>query len=167
MNPFRHRRLASVVFQMGSGRSDSGLCFHRSAALVLDLPWGDLCIGTLKGATVFQRAADPRVSPTPFIHAWVERGEVLYAPTLIEEHGGLTEIERFEYYRFNAVRDVYRMPRAEVLRLARAEGWLKGEVFAARKDLQSAPLGGVLLRALGVPHRVWDGRVLPLEGAEA
>jgi hypothetical protein len=79
-----------------------GLCFHWSAALVLDvdLPDVDLCIGILH---------------EQLIHAWVEYGGNVYAPTLIPRMGDkLVPIPKDFYYAENLVREVKRLTHEQI-----------------------------------------------------
>lgn len=129
-----------------------GSCFHQATALLLDFPSGMLCVGTLEG------------DGDPFIHAWIERGEALYAPTTIDAAGGiLAVIDRAYYYLTNGVRDVHRMNRAGLKGLAVRHGWLRVRPFG-NGDMLSEPLGTTLLRALGVPYRIdpTTGGVVPV-----
>lgn len=76
-----------------------GLCFHWSAALALDVPDVDLCIGILH---------------EQLIHAWCELGANVYAPSLIPRMGGLHAIPKAVYYIENKVREVKRLSHAQV-----------------------------------------------------
>jgi hypothetical protein len=157
-------RLRQVVEGLHPAVDGSGLCFHRAAALVLDMRWAFLCIGTLRAASEQEAELNPRYSPVPFLHAWVEQGPVVWAPSLLEAHGGeLLPIDRDAYYTANDARDIYRMGRAELVKLDRQHGWSRRLVFGRRKTGELS-LGAVLLEALGVPHVVVDGAVLPSPG---
>lgn len=174
----RLRNLAACVSTL-IGQGGRGSCFHRAAALALDLPGSVLCIGTLRGATADEHAANPHTSPVAFVHAWLELpanaygwrvrdpgGRVVLAPTLLEAAGTLHPIPRAVYYAANDVRDVHRLERARVLELARAHGWQR--YFRTGKSTTGEPLGAVLLEAAGVPHRLGDnGAVLPPAGRDA
>lgn len=77
-----------------------GLCFHWSAALALDVPDMELCIGILH---------------EQLIHAWCEYKDHVYAPTLIDKMGGqLLPIPTAFYYTENKVREVKRLSHAQV-----------------------------------------------------
>lgn len=165
MNAHALPLLQSVVENLHAAAADSGLCFHRSAALVLDLKWADFVVGTVRAATPDEIEAEPRASRVPFLHAWVERGQMVYSPTLMEQHGGLLPLDRQDYYQANGVRDVYRMNRRELKRLAAVHRWTRQSVFGQR--LAGAPsLPNVLLTEMGVPHRIEAGVALPLESAD-
>jgi hypothetical protein len=135
-----------------------GNCFHLSAALLLDLPHGDLCIGTLRGATPEEAEHIPNASPVPFIHCWVEQGARLFAPTTIKAAGGvLYAYPRDHYYERNGIApaSVHRLNRAGIKRLARTHGWSKAVPFGNGLML-AEPLGTTLLAAMGVAHEVND-----------
>lgn len=127
-----------------------GMCFHRSVALVLDVPGAVLRFGTFRAATADeQRAIGPGASRVPFIHCWVEYKGAVWAPSLIDTMGGLKPMLPEEYYAINGARDLKFMPRPEVLALSRQFG------FAAHlrrgKDLPTGvSFGGVLLAAAGI-----------------
>lgn len=112
--------LFAVIHNMESKARATGLCFHRSVAMLLDMPIAaELCIGTLKCATPEELAANPILSPTPFIHCWIEYGTKLFAPTTYEAAGGyIMVMDRDEYYAKNGVRDVHRLNRYTVKKLA-------------------------------------------------
>lgn len=149
--------LASAMDQTSA--SGLGMCFYRAAALVLDLPASEMVFATFKGAPPEEVAKNPRHSPTPFIHAFVEwHGQVL-APTLFDGRAPFM-MDREPYYRANAARDFHRLTRVAVRRVAAESGmldWLKGK-----------PVAGIptaLLAAAGVKWRPSPdgGGVLPLE----
>lgn len=140
-----------------------GLCFHRAVALVLDEPRARIAIGTLKAATPEQLAKDPDLSTVPFVHCWTELGsDTVVAPTTYEAAGKrLYAMPKAAYYEINAVRDVYYLSRAQVLRLAREHGW-SNYIRKAKPSRLPKPLGATLLEAAGVPHTVCDeGGVIP------
>lgn len=111
---FRHVR-GAMAFESDSGAN----CMQRAAALALDLPGAEIVFGTLKAADPQMIATNPKASPIPFVHAWIEwRGDV-YAPTLIERMGGLRAINRESYYRENEPRDVRRLSREDFDKIAK------------------------------------------------
>jgi len=149
--------LSSVI---GHRRAPDGgnLCFHRAAALVLDLPSGFVCIGTVRAASPEELEANPDASPVPFLHAWVEVAGSVYSPTLMDFHGGqLMPIAKRTYYRENGIRDVYRMNRRDLKRLADEHGWCK---LPFGEHNGGPGVGRVLIAALGVPHKLDGARVL-------
>jgi len=79
-----------------------GMCFHWSAAIMLDVELSgvELCIAILHG---------------DLIHAWVEYQGHVFAPTLIERMGSLHPIPVPLYYRENRVRNVKRLTREQVI----------------------------------------------------
>lgn len=143
-----------------------GLCIHRAAGFVLDVPGSTLCFGTIRGASAQEIAEiGPRASTVPFIHAWAEIKNEVYAPTLIERMGGkLLGIDRDEYYAANRVRDVYRLDRPKLLKIAKAIG-LSRHLTKHVETKDGASVGESLLNAAGVPHRLTDdGGIVPLDG---
>jgi hypothetical protein len=149
--------LAKALELKGSG----GLCFHRAAAFVFDVPGAVMVFGTLAG--VDEAEAGPTDSTVPFIHAWAEWRGVVYAPTTIEATGGLLRpIDRALYYRVNGVTDVRTLTRAQLLRLDRQLA-LKRVLRAGGPCRGGASFGASLLDAAGVPWKAGPGDgVLPL-----
>lgn len=163
--PEQFPTLMKVIRFMESPNTASGLCFHRSAALLMDLSWGHLCVGTLEGDPV-AAAQDPLNSPTPFIHGWVEQGDTLFAPTTIDQMQGLAAFPREHYYARNGVRDVRSINRNALKKLALQHGWNKRDRFGEGRGETS--LGRVLLDHMGVPYAVSGrGGVVPPEYATA
>lgn len=164
------------VVRYFSAENGKGNCFHRSAALVLDIPGTEIVMGTFRAATPEERLQiGPRASSVPFIHCWVEaeiegKGRVALAPTTIETVGELVTMPAAAYREKNGARDFYTITRKELLRLSgeygisanlRGKGDLKGEAATLR-------LGGVLLKAAGVPHAITaEGGVVPADSPEA
>jgi hypothetical protein len=136
-----------------------GMCFYRAAALVLDLPGSEMLFGTFDGAPADEVAKDPRHSPVPFIHSWVEWHGQALAPTLFERDRPPFMMDRAGYYRANNARNLHRLTRVAVRRVAAASGfhdWLQG------KPIMGIPTA--LLAAAGVKWRADPGGgVLPLE----
>lgn len=157
--PHLDRALRFTPSEPGTG---SGSCFHRAVALLLDTPAGVLAIGTVRAATAEERARIPNASREPFLHAWVEVGGFVYAPTLIERLGTLLPIERGTYYEANGVSNVHYLRRALVKRLAAEHGWSR-HFLRNRPPRLATPLGSVLLAAAGIAYRIADGAgVIPL-----
>jgi hypothetical protein len=154
--------LAAVATDLVPAAPTSGLCFHRAAALALDLPAAQLCVGTLRAATAEEIEAEPRASRVPFLHAWVERGAAVYAPTLLEQHGDLRPIPRADYYEANGIRHVHRLNRRDIKRLAARHGWTGRAVFGMRTEGKPS-LALVLLQEMGVPFHIVDGVALPAD----
>lgn len=112
----------------------AGACFHRSAALVLDLPGSELVMGTFRAGTEEERAQNPEASDEPFIHCWVEHQGVVYAPTTIEANGNkLLPIIRDHYYEVNGAKDIFRMSRKDLITLS-------GRVGISQHLLRDKPL---------------------------
>jgi len=141
-----------------------GLCIHRSAAFVFDVPAAVLCFGTFKE---HPNPTRPEHSPVSFIHAWAEYRGLAYAPTTIEmTDGRLHAMNREGYYAVNEARDIHRLARAELMKLDKRFG-LKRALRANVACRDGASFGAVLLDASGVP---WtespQGGVVP-RGASA
>lgn len=155
-SPYRLRHLEGAMdFVPPDGAG--GSCIYRSAALVIDLQGAELCIGILQGATKEAHLADPRRSPTPFIHCWVERGDDLIEPADLELHDyELVTYDRDHYYKAKSVRYVRRLLRKQVRRLAAENGWsrhlLTGEAPSGE------PIMTTLLAEAGVAYEIGPRR---------
>ena len=116
------------------GPNGLGSCFHRAAALVLDLPGSELCMGTFRAATEEELKVAPNASDEPFIHAWVEHGGVVYAPTTIEANNNtLRPYTCAEYYSVHDAKDIYRLSRKDLITLS-------GRVGLSQHLLHNKPL---------------------------
>jgi hypothetical protein len=139
-----------------------GTCFLRAAGFVLDMPGAVLCLGTVRAATEAERATIPNASPVPFIHCWAEFGDMVFAPTTIEQMGfRLRPMDRAGYYAINGVRDVVRMTRRALLHLS-------GEIGLSAHLRHGCPVRGdvtaseAIVIASGIAYRVGElGSVLP------
>jgi hypothetical protein len=156
LNKLPHLRSCYEIYPSEQGQ---GLCFHRSVALVMDMPTAILTIATNRAATDEERAIMPEASPTPFLHAWVEQGDGLLAPTTIERFGGLVWLPREAYYVMNGASNIHRFTRKRVMEFARANG-ISAHLRLGRPDKCKKPFAAALLEHLGVPHRD-DNGVLP------
>lgn len=139
-----------------------GMCFHLSTALLLDIRHGELCIGTLRGATPEEAMTIPNASLEPFLHCWVEVNDDVLAPTTIERFGGIAPIPRDYYYRANGIHNVHRMSRRTIKGLAMEQGWYR--YFTTGKyPVTGRPLGDILLDECGVRWQLSSaGGVIPL-----
>lgn len=145
------------------GSKGKGMCFFRSAALVLDVPGTELAIGVLAGATAEELAATPDASVTPFIHAWVERGDTVISPTQIEREGGLTPWPKDFYYKTNGVTEAYTVSRPALLKLCGDIG-LSAHLRLNRPLKRDVSLAFLLLDLVGLTYSVADdGGLVPLE----
>lgn len=150
-----------AAMKLGSVR---GPCFFRAVAFVLDVPRAKLCIGTFRAGTPEEQLEGDHISKVPFIHAWCEVGDAVFAPSTYERcHNQLVAFDRDDYYRQNDAKDVVYMSRANLKRLSATYG-------LGKYILYLAPLKGglrfadVILDELGVKHRTSaDGGVLPGE----
>lgn len=144
-------------------RPGLGVCFQRSAALVLDLGGrGELVIGTLAKASEQELAGQPFGATQDFIHCWVEANGWVLAPTLVEEQGDLYRIDRETYLNTNSARDMKRLTYAKVR--AAFRGRELEAHFKHGKPLKKPgkPFAIVLCRAAGVEIDVDpDGGLIP------
>ena len=147
-------------------RGRFGLCFHRAAAFVLDVPGAVLVMGTFRESDT----GAPGESPVPFIHAWAEYRGLAYAPTTIERTGGkLVAMNRDGYYAVNEARDIYKLTRAQLIRLDRKHEIKRALRRTGRLKPAGAGFATTLLDAAGVPYKCCpDGGILPAdkEGVE-
>ncbi len=140
-----------------------GMCFFRSAALVLDLPGTELGVGVLAGATAKELAANPDASVTPFIHAWVERGNTVISPTQIEREGGLTPWPKKFYFETNGVTEARTVSRPALLKLSGDIG-LSAYLRLNRPLKRNVSIAFLLLDLAGLPYVVaGDGGLVPAE----
>jgi len=147
------------------GSTGKGMCFFRSAALVLDVPGTELAIGVLAGATAEELAATPDASVSPFIHAWVERGDTVISPTQIEREGGLTPWRKDFYYETNGVTEAYTVSRPALLKLSGDIG-LSAHLRLNRALKREVSLAFLLLDLVGLAYAVADdGGLVPPEYA--
>lgn len=133
-----------------------GLCFHWSAALVLDWPGSTLMIGDLE-----------TVAPARMIHAWVEHKGSYFVPTTVAAMKGLYPISPKEYATINDIREVKRLPYRDLAPLMRKIGFpahaLKGRELR-RQKMDGKPFGKFILDAAGMPHTVDEaGGVIPCQ----
>lgn len=156
--------LSSVV-QILSARDKSGLCFHRSAALCHDLPHSMVVVGTLDGEPQTPANAPLCIAREQFLHCWVEYQGQVIAPTLIELHGGLNALDRYEYYSTNGVRDVRRIARGRLMSMFKRNPdfiqHLRGLVSVTNRSFAKT-----LLNLAKVPYRVENGGVYPAKSVQ-
>lgn len=147
-----------------TGNTGTGMCIHRSAAFVLDVPGSELCFGTLAPARPEEINATPhlKLSAVPFIHAWVEWNGKVYSPSMIEyDEGKLLPIDREFYYRTRGVSDIHRLNRKTVIHLSGKIG-LSAHLKHGKPNKLS--VGGTLLDAAGVKWQMSeDGGLIPRE----
>lgn len=127
-----------------TGAPGTGMCIHRAAGLVLDMPGSELVFGTLDPPPV----EGGEMVVEPFIHAWVEVGDQVYAPTTMEANGNiLRPYERDFYYRINGVSNVKRLTRRQLLGIS---GQIGLSAHLRHHKPAKASVGGTLLEAAGV-----------------
>jgi hypothetical protein len=135
-------------------------CVQRAAALMLDLPGATMVFGVMRAASAEEMGKDPRASPVPFIHAWVEYRGILLAPTTIERTGGeLRAMPLDDYYRINGITKTWRLGPAAFLMVARR--WKLSSAFKHNSSRAGrAEVADALLKAAGVRYRLSDRRTL-------
>jgi hypothetical protein len=141
-----------------------GLCFHRAAGLVLDLPPATLAVGTFPAATSEQQQENPEFSSVDFLHAWVEVKDWVLAPTLIERaqaEGTHWIFLKRDYYAANCPRDIAHLSRGKLKKLSTEYGLGKHLIhFTPLKH--GAKFGDIILDAVGIKFVVTSrGGVLP------
>jgi hypothetical protein len=143
-----------------------GMCFHRSAAFVLDLPQATLVVGTIRAATPEEREENPDFSDVDFIHAWPEVGNLVFPPSWMKADGTMQAIDRDEYYEMHTPYDIHRMPRIELKKLSEEHGFARH--FSRFTPLKNnVSFGDVILKALGVQYTITkDGGVIPASGGK-
>lgn len=140
-------------------QGQQNMCFHRSAAFVLDVPTARLCMGTFPAATPEELELEPEASREPFIHCWAEVGDSVYAPTTIEKVGGLRPIPRAYYYEINRAQDIKWIDRPTLLRISKEIG-LSAHLRHGKPARRS--VGGTLLDAAGIEYQISrNGGVVP------
>jgi hypothetical protein len=157
----RLRYLSDAMSYEGTGDSKQA-CIHWASALALDLKQGLLTLGTVRAATTEEQLQIPGASLEPFIHAWVEVGPYLYAPTTIERTNGvLCAFLVSEYYKINGISDVRHVPRR--IFDAIAKRWSLASALKHRLPRAgSGELAEDLLRAAGVQYVLSERRsILP------
>lgn len=161
VTPYPHLNAALAYYAGAEGSN----CVQRSAALMLDMPGATLVFGVMSPATPEDLARDPDSSTVPFIHAWVERGNDLYAPTLVERmKKNFRPIPVDFYYRVNGITKTWRLTHAQFMPIARrwklASAFKHGSQRAAKGEVAHA-----LLQAAGVRYVLSDkNTILPEPG---
>ena len=151
----------NAALHRSAGNPSYGSCFHRAAALVLDMAGTHLCIGTFAGANIEQIIHFPGSSPTDCVHAWVEKNNEVYAPTMINNRNSyFGPFPRDLYYEENGARDVKRLSRSELLVLSGRYG-LSAHLRHDKAVKEGKKFSVVLLDSAGVRYRVDEGAVLP------
>lgn len=164
--PHPQLKVLSSAMKLKSASTRSGMCFHRSVALCIDLPGSSVVVGTLRAATPEERQGHPERSDTPFIHAWVEFQDKLMAPTTIESQGGLVFMRPQEYYSINGARDIRRLSRDGVVNHVADEYVMRELLFGIHPGIPGY-LVGRLLNAVGVKYLVTPhGGVIPMASKE-
>jgi hypothetical protein len=146
-----------------------GLCIHRSAAFVFDVPGASLVFGTFEPLPEAERGEGD--SAVPFIHAWAEFRGCVFAPTTIERTGGaLIAQNRAGYYAVNRAHDFRILTRPQLLRLDREFGLKRVLRQADARCKGGVSFGATLLNAALVDWKdSKDGGVIPahvIEGVD-
>jgi hypothetical protein len=144
-----------------TGAAGTNLCVHRAAGFVIDTPGSALVFGTL----IPDQQPGPREpgdSDVPYIHAWPEWRGRAYAVSTIEKNGALLSCPVEDYYRVNAVTDVHRLTRQQVLKIARGIG-LPRHLLTGEPT--KASVGRSFMTAAGVLFRKDTDALLPIDDA--
>jgi hypothetical protein len=145
------------------GMPGLGMCIHRAAAFVLDVPGSTMILAVCEPATDEERRINPLASGEPFIHAWAEyKGEV-FAPTKLRR-GGVQLIPRAVYYDFQRPTLTRPVTRPEVLKIS-------GEIGLSAHLRKGVPaktsVGEAFLNHSGIPWTVSsEGGLIPLPEKE-
>lgn len=144
-----------------------GMCLHRAAALVFDVPGSNLIFATFDPDPSLS-TGDPLESAVPFIHAWVEFKGFVFAPSSLDRTGGvLIAQDRAGYYAINRASDFRMLTRPALLRLDRQLG-LKRHLTKAVRLKGDVSFGGALLDAANVPWSICptQGGLIPAHQKE-
>lgn len=145
------------------GEPGTGLCIHRAAGFVLDVPGSELVFGILTPCTDKQVSATPhlKLATEPFIHAWAEWDGKVYSPAMIEYDGGhLIPIKREFYYGTRGVIASWRMSRKDLIHQS---GLINLSAHLKHGKPARLSVGGTLLDAAGVKWTTSkDGGIIPL-----
>jgi hypothetical protein len=140
-----------------------GMCIHRAAAFVLDIPGSTMVIAVCEPATDVEQMQNPLASKEPFIHAWAEYKDGVFAPTHLKKIG-FDLVPQKVYYHFQRPTKGYRLTRPEVLKIS-------GEIGLSahlRKGVDAkASVGETFLNFVGMPWTMnADGGLIPLPEKE-
>lgn len=145
--PYLLRALNRLVAPDGQA-----LCFHWSAALVLDIPGSELVVGDLNGGAGHM------------LHAWVEHRGSVYSPSMIKVMGGLGSLDLEAYYNVNDVHVLARMPYRDVMKLMNTIGF-QAQLRTGKplKGKHGERFAAEILEALNVPYMDdGNGALLPV-----
>jgi hypothetical protein len=140
------------------GMPGTGMCIHRAAAFVLDVPGAIMVIATCEPATDQERLINPLASAEPFIHAWAEyKGEV-FAPTHLKK-GGVKLVPKSVYYHFQRPYDIRHITRAELLAIS---GRIGLSAHLRKGTPAKASVGETILNHAGVAWKLSaEGGLIP------
>ena len=163
----------SVPHLMGSFRlapvgDRSGMCFHRSLALVYDWPDAEVVVGIHRAATPQEQERIPNASKVPFVHVWVERNGEVYAPSAIERDGNrLRPMNLASYYAINGTTVIGRLTLAQIKKAAAGTGLVRHLRYGEKLAVKTA-VGDIVMKAIGVDYGItaW-GSVVPADSPEA
>lgn len=110
---------AAVNFTSAHGNQ----CVQRSAALMFDIRNATFVFAAMRAATEEEQKIIKDASPVPFIHAWVEVGDQVLAPTLLERFNfDLQPVPKDIYYQANGVGRTWRLSQDEFMKVAKKIG---------------------------------------------
>jgi hypothetical protein len=140
------------------GMPGLGMCIHRAAAFVLDVPGSFMIMAVCEPATDEERRINPLASGEPFIHAWGEYRGGVFAPTKLQR-GGVELIPRSVYYDFQRPTLTRPILRPALLKIS-------GEIGLSahlRKGVPAkASVGETFLNHVGIAWKLSeDGGLIP------
>lgn len=145
------------------GAPGLGMCIHRSAAFVLDVPGSEMIVAVCPAATEEERKVNPLSSMEPFIHAWAEYKDGVFAPTHLER-GGVKLVPKSVYYHFQRPTKTVRISRPEVLKLS---GQIGLSAHLRKAVPAKASVGEAFLNHAGIAWTLSaDGGLIPVSEEE-
>jgi hypothetical protein len=146
------------------GMPGLGMCIHRAAAFVLDVPGSEMIIAVCPAGTEEERKINPLVSREPFIHAWAEFKDGVFAPTHLKR-GGVALVPKPVYYHFQNPSKIYRISRPEVLKLS---GQIGLSAHLRKATPAKASVGETFLNHSGIRWSLSaDGGLIPAPEEES
>jgi hypothetical protein len=161
MTPREYRKkyphLAGVIDMEGA--PGAGMCVHRSAAFVLDVIGAEMVIAVCSPATEEDLKNNPNSSTIPFIHAWGEWKDQVFAPTQLKPTG-VRLFPKAVYYHHQRPLELHRLTRPQVLKLAKKIG-LSAHLRKGVPAKES--VGEAFMEAAGIRWKDVDGALLPAD----
>lgn len=140
------------------GIPGTGMCIHRSAAFVLDVPGSEMIVAVCSPATEADLKKNPLASTEPFIHAWAEYKNSVFAPTHLEPTG-VKLVPKSVYYHYQQPTVVRRISRPEVLKIS---GQIGLSAHLRKAVPPKASVGETFLNHVGIAWTISaDGGLIP------